>query len=85
MNPNDLPQDTQIDLDTILQLQQKNDATKATNSMLSLTLQASLQEIAGYLKLIEEAKTNAKRDFYRKKIKKVTLRLRRILPQQRLS
>lgn len=79
MNPNDLPQDTQIDLQTALE------HTKASSSLMGMALQASLQEIARYLKLIEEAKTDAKRNFYRKKIKKVTSRLRQILPQDKRS
>ncbi len=50
--------------------------------MLGLTLQASLQEITEYTNLIKTAKTQAKKDYYQRKIKKIAKRLQRVLPDR---
>lgn len=53
---------------------------KSDLTMFQMFLQTALAEVAEYNVLIKAAKTQAKRDFYQKKIKKVTKRLQRLLP-----
>lgn len=53
---------------------------KTDLTMFQMFLQTALAEVAEYNVLIKAAKTQAKRDFYQKKIKKVTKRLQRLLP-----
>lgn len=65
-------------LTTALENFRKNGKTELT--MFQMFLQTALSEITEYNALIKDAKTQAKRDFYKKKIKKVTKRLQRLLP-----
>lgn len=50
-------------------------------AMFQMFLQTAMTEITEYTALIKDAKTQAKRDFYQKKIKKVTKRLQKLLPK----
>lgn len=71
--------DAIVDHLQIAQTEEKS--TKETYSqMMGMVLRASLQEINEYKTLIDTAKTQAKKDFYLRKIKKVTKRLSRLLP-----
>lgn len=53
---------------------------KTELTMFQMFLQTALAEVAEYNVLIKAAKTQAKRDYYQKKIKNVTKRLKRLLP-----
>lgn len=53
---------------------------KSDLTMFQMFLQTALAEVAEYNVLIKAAKTQAKRDYYQKKIKNVTKRLQRLLP-----
>lgn len=67
--------------DTISNIVAKGRQTGKTEvTMFQMFLQTALAEVAEYNVLIKAAKTQAKRDYYQKKIKNVTKRLQRLLP-----
>lgn len=53
---------------------------KTELTVLQMYLQTAMAEVAEYTRNIQGAKTQAKKDFYQKKIKKVTKRLQKLLP-----
>lgn len=53
---------------------------KSELTMFQMFLQTALAEVAEYNVQIKSAKTQAKRDYYQKKIKNVTKRLQKLLP-----
>lgn len=67
--------------ETISNVAQTQEGKKSMSQMMSMVLMASLQEIQEYTAKIKDAKTQAKRDFYNKKIQKVSKRLKRLMPQ----
>lgn len=60
---------------------ERSRAAREFDELLGFALQSALEEVAEYTRLIETAKTQAKRDFYKKKIAKVTKRLGRVIPR----